>query len=82
MSPGLAHMAKDVLAAPISGVGVEHLFSTARQVCTFQHYLLQPNIVGKVMVLRHLAGALERFKVGIDNDNDGCAAGAEHSCRQ
>ncbi len=32
--PGLAQMAKDILAVPISGVGIERRFSTAQQICS------------------------------------------------
>ncbi len=32
----LAQMAKDVLAVPIAGVGVEQDFLVARQVCSYQ----------------------------------------------
>ncbi len=34
-APGLAHMAKDVLAVAIAGVGVERVFSAARRVCSY-----------------------------------------------
>ncbi len=34
--PGLAHMARDVLAVPISGAGVERYFSAARLICSYQ----------------------------------------------
>jgi hypothetical protein len=35
--PDLAQMAMDVLAVPISGAGIERLFSAARQIYCYQH---------------------------------------------
>ncbi len=59
-SPGLAQMAKDYLAVPISGVGVERTFSSGRLMCPYQRNQLQPETMKRLMVLRHHWGMAER----------------------
>ena len=51
--PGLAQMARDVLAIPVSGVGVERLFNTARDICHFRRHSLDASTIQKLMHLRH-----------------------------
>jgi hypothetical protein len=52
MSPIFAQMAKDVLAVPISGVGVERTFSVARQLCTDQRHKLDVQTIRKRLLVR------------------------------
>jgi hypothetical protein len=58
--PGLTLMAKDVLAVPISGVGIERLFSTARQICGYVRNRLKPSTFSKMMVVKHAEGYISR----------------------
>ncbi len=60
--PGLSQMAKDILAVPISGVGVERLFSTALQMCCFTRNRLRPSTIQKMMVVKHAEGYISRKK--------------------
>lgn len=46
-------MAKDVLSCPISSVGIERVFSLARQVCTWDRAQLEPKSVEQVMLLKY-----------------------------
>jgi len=49
--PGLAAMARDVLAVPATGVGVERLFNMARDICHYRRSHLKPeSIRGSMMV--------------------------------
>jgi hypothetical protein len=41
-SPGLAHMVKDFLSVPISGVGIEQVFSQGRLICHYLRHQLYP----------------------------------------
>jgi hypothetical protein len=50
--PGLSHMAKDVLAVPVSGVGVERIFSAARQICSYQRNRLGAETIKRLMLVR------------------------------
>jgi hypothetical protein len=52
LMPGLAQMAKDVLAIPIAGVGVERIFSVARQVCSYQRNGLDADTIKQLMIVR------------------------------
>jgi hypothetical protein len=65
--PGLAQMAKDVLAVPIAGVGVEHLFSIARRICSYQRHQLGADTIRKMMIVRHWENAAEEEE---DEDMD------------
>jgi hypothetical protein len=68
-------MAKDVLAVPISGVGVERVFSIARQICTYQRHRLNPETLKMLVIVRqqrrHRASA-----DGVD-DSDGAKEDTE-----
>jgi hypothetical protein len=59
-APGLAQMAKDILAIPIAGVGVERIFSAARRVCGYQRHWLSPETIRKIMVVREWEVERER----------------------
>lgn len=43
-------MARDFLAVPASGVGVENLFSTARDVCHYRRNRLAPKTIEAIMI--------------------------------
>jgi hypothetical protein len=60
--PGLSQMVKDIPAVPISGVGVERLFSTARQMCSYTRTRLRPSTIQKMMVVKHAEGYISRKK--------------------
>ncbi len=71
--PGLAQMAIDVLAVPISGVGVERVFSLARLVCSYIRNRLCPSTISKLMFVKHAErqqreGADKRDDVSADKD--------------
>jgi hypothetical protein len=48
--PVLTAVARDYLAIPASGIGVERLFNTARDVITYRRHRLQPDTVSKIML--------------------------------
>jgi hypothetical protein len=51
--PALAIMARDILAVPISGVGVERTFNMARDVCHYRRSQLRADTIKKVMIIKH-----------------------------
>ena len=54
--PRLARMARDVLAVPATGAGVERVFSVAGKVATSSRALLDPSTIQETMMFRnHLA---------------------------
>ena len=59
--PGLAQMAKDVLVVPIAGVGIERLFNTARNICSYRRYSLNPETIRELMLVRHHDGLLDNL---------------------
>jgi hypothetical protein len=50
--PTVARMAKDILSIPASGVGVERLFNTARDVCFYRRNRLNPTTIEMIMQLK------------------------------
>lgn len=48
--PTLSQIARDFLAVPTSGVGVENLFSTARDVCHYRRNRLAPETIEAIMI--------------------------------
>ena len=48
--PILSWIARDFLAVPASGVGVENLFSTARDVCHYRRNRLAPETIEAIMI--------------------------------
>ena len=65
-SPGLAQMAKYVLAVPISGVGVKRQFNTARDSCHYRQRLLSVSTIKLLIMVRHCNGLLNQA-VSMDN---------------
>lgn len=51
--PALGIMARDILAVPISGVGVERCFNMARDVCHYRRGHLSAVTIRKVMMIKH-----------------------------
>ena len=51
--PGLALMARDVLAAPISSVGVERVFNIARDIISYRRGRLNPGTIRKLIISKH-----------------------------
>jgi hypothetical protein len=49
--PGLAQMAKDILAVPIARVRVERIFSVAQHVCSFQQNRLDAYTIKQLMII-------------------------------
>jgi len=45
-------MAKDFLAIPIAGVGVERVFSSARDVCTYRRNRLKGTTISDIMICK------------------------------
>jgi uncharacterized protein YdcH (DUF465 family) len=43
-------MARDFLAIPVSGVGVERLFNTARDICHYRRCRLNPETINALML--------------------------------
>ena len=48
--PTLSRMAQDFLTIPASGVGVENLFSTARDICHYRRSRLSPETIEAIML--------------------------------
>jgi hypothetical protein len=48
--PTLAKMARDFLAIPATGVGVERLFNSARDVCHYRRGRLLPDTIHAIMI--------------------------------
>jgi hypothetical protein len=69
-APGLAQMAKDVLAVAIAGVGVERVFSAARRVCSYQRHRLSRDTMKKVMIVRDRESSAEDDIVGEESNVD------------
>ncbi len=65
-APGLAQMAKDVLAVPIAGVGVERIFSAARRIGGYQRHQISATTIRKLMIVRGWVVARE----GEEKDDD------------
>ena len=43
--PGLARMARDILAIPAASVGVERIFNSARDICHYRRGRLRPDSI-------------------------------------
>ncbi len=52
MYPNLSQVAKDVLAIPIAGVGVERVFNTAKDVIGDRRHRLSARTMQQIMVLK------------------------------
>jgi hypothetical protein len=63
--PSLAQMAKDVLAIPVAGVGVERIFSIARQICSYQRNHLDAETIMQLMIVR----SYDQLMAGDEPDN-------------
>ena len=71
--PGLAAMARDILAIPATGVGVERMFNAARDICHYRRGQLRPDMVKASMLLKiydriKLQDELSGLAVGIDDE--------------
>jgi len=51
--PTIARIARDVLAIPAAGVGVERLFNVARDICSYRRYSLKPDTLRLLMILNY-----------------------------
>ena len=52
-------MARDYLAIPAAGVGVERLFNVGRDICTFRRYSLKPKTIRMLMMMM----CLDKFEM-------------------
>ena len=50
--PTIAIMAKDILSIPASGVGVERLFNTARDICHYRRNRLNADTIEMIMLTK------------------------------
>ena len=48
--PALSSLARDVLAIPASGAGVERLFNSARDICHYRRGQLEPETIKDLMM--------------------------------
>jgi len=46
-------MARDTLAVPASGIGIERLFNMARDICHYYHSRLKAEIINKLMIIKY-----------------------------
>jgi hAT family C-terminal dimerisation region len=51
--PTVARMAKDILAIPLAGVGMERVFNLGRDTCTYRRGHLHGTTIQKVMLTKH-----------------------------
>jgi hAT family C-terminal dimerisation region len=51
--PAMAAMARDVLAVPVSGVGVERMFNMGRDICHYRRHHLHAQSIKEVMMVKH-----------------------------
>ncbi|QVM12424.1 hypothetical protein D8B26_007053 [Coccidioides posadasii str. Silveira] len=51
--PTVARMARDILAIPLTGVGVERVFNVARDTCHYRRSRLHASTIKKIMLLKH-----------------------------
>ena len=51
--PTVARMARDILAIPLSGVGVERVFNMARDVCHYRRSRLHAEQIRQIMLIKH-----------------------------
>ena len=69
--PIIGQMAKDILSIPASGVGVERLFNTARDVCHYRRNRLNSNTIEIVMLVKYyeqlLTSTEETTPLNIEN---------------
>ena len=65
-SPRLAQMAKNVLAVPKSGVGIERQFNTTKDICHYCWHSLSASTIKLLMMVRHYNGLLNQA-ISIDN---------------
>lgn len=52
--PVLAAIARDYLAIPAAGVGVERLFNAARDICTYRRFRLRADTIRDLMMTMHV----------------------------
>lgn len=71
--PVLSKIARDFLAVPASGVGVENLFSTARDICHYRRNRLAPETIEAIMIqISNDRFEMKRdYELSDDNDTDG-----------
>ena len=60
-SPGLAQMAKNILTVPISAIGVEKLFNTAKKICPSHQHSLNASTIRFQMIVRHYDERLSKI---------------------
>ena len=51
--PTVARMAKDILAIPLAGVGVERVFNLGRNTCNYRRGHLHGETIKKIMIVKH-----------------------------
>jgi len=51
--PTVARMAKDILAIPLAGVGVERVFNLGRDTCNYRRGHLHGETIKKIMIVKH-----------------------------
>ncbi|QSS74860.1 hypothetical protein I7I50_03800 [Histoplasma capsulatum G186AR] len=51
--PTVAMMARDILAIPLAGVGIERKFNSSRDICHYRRGQLQGETVKKLMMVKH-----------------------------
>ncbi|EEP81104.1 predicted protein [Uncinocarpus reesii 1704] len=51
--PTMTHMVRDILAIPLTDVGVEQIFNTVQDICHYQQSQLHESIIKKIMLLKY-----------------------------
>lgn len=68
--PNLSRMARDFLAVPIAGVGVERVFSIARDVVPYRRNSLQSTTIRDIMLTKSWYKELSNFEVTDESNVD------------
>jgi len=78
--PTVARMAKDILAIPLAGVGVERVFNLGRDTCNYRRGHLHGETIKKIMIVKHahqkdmvdeiLLSEMELKKEAMDDDKE------------
>src|SRR5437773_1044576 len=62
-------MARDVLAVPVSGIGIERLFNMAQDICHYRHFYFKAEMISKLMTMKHFDNViLQEESIIIDAD--------------
>lgn len=68
--PTVAKMARDILAVPSSAVGVERMFNSGRDTCTYRRGNLLGQTVKEIMIVKHDQRRQEAVRLAKEKEED------------